>query len=75
MPHPARLAALQAIQQRQPLVCEATPPLAKIWASDVFTLGRMKHALPKDAYKAVRRVIRDGGKLDLDVADVVAQAM
>jgi len=75
MPHPARLAALQAIQQRQPLACEATPPLAKIWASDVFTLGRMKNALPKEAYKAVRKVIRDGGKLDLDVADVVAQAM
>ncbi|EAQ67945.1 glutamine synthetase/ type III [Synechococcus sp. RS9909] len=75
MPHPARLAALQAIQQRQPLACEATPPLAKIWASDVFTLGRMKNALPKEAYKAVRKVIRDGGKLDLEVADVVAQAM
>jgi glutamine synthetase len=75
MPHPARLAALQAIQQRQSLACEATPPLETIWACDVFTLGRMKHALPKEAYKAVRKVIRDGGKLDLGVADVVAQAM
>ncbi|MFM1901219.1 MAG: Glutamate--ammonia ligase [Cyanobacteriota bacterium] len=75
MPHPARLAALQAIQQREPMPCEPTPPLESIWASDVFTLQRMKNALPKEAYKAVRRVIRDGGKLDLDVADVVAQAM
>jgi len=75
MPHPARLAALQAIQQRQPMACSPTPALEKIWASDVFTLGRMKNALPKEAYKTVRRVIRDGGKLDLEVADVVAQAM
>ena len=75
MPHPARLAALQAIQQRQPIVCDPVEPLADVWASDVFTLTRMKSSLPKDAFKAVRRVIRDGGKLQLSVADVVAQAM
>ena len=75
MPHPARLAALQAIQQRRPLDCDPVEPLAEIWASDVFTLTRMKSSLPKDAFKAVRRVIRDGGKLQLQVADVVAKAM
>ena len=75
MPHPARLAALQAIQQRRPLECDPVEPLADVWASDVFTLTRMKRSLPKDVFKAVRRVIRDGGKLQLAVADVVAQAM
>ncbi|CAK23884.1 glutamine synthetase III [Synechococcus sp. CS-197] len=75
MPHPARLAALQAIQQRTPVDCAPAQPLEEIWASDVFTLARMKSALPKESYKAVRRVIRDGGRLDLAVADVVAQSM
>ena len=75
MPHPSRLAALQAIQQRKPMACVKTPSLEEIWASDVFTLARMKNALPKEAFKGVRRVIRDGGKLNLEVADAVAQAM
>ena len=75
MPHPSRLAALQAIQQRKPMACAKTPPIEEIWASDVFTLARMKNALPKEAFKVVRRVIRDGGKLNLEVADAVAQAM
>jgi len=75
MPHPSRLAALQAIQQRKPMVCDRTPALEEIWASDVFTLARMKNALPKEAFKVVRRVIRDGGKLNLEVADAVAQSM
>ena len=60
MPHPSRLAALQAIQQRKPMACETTPSLEEIWASDVFTLARMKNALPKEAFKVVRRVIREG---------------
>ena len=75
MPHPARLAALQAIRQRTAIDCAITPALDKIWAKDVFTLTRMKSVLPKSAFKAVRTVIQEGGDLDLSLADVVAEAM
>ncbi len=75
MPSPERFAALQSIQRRRPVAVVPTPALEKIWASDVFTLGKMKAALPKDAFKSIQRTIREGGKLDASVADVVAQAM
>jgi glutamine synthetase len=75
MPSAARLAALSTIQARQPV---STPPVQKldeIWAADVFTLSRMKAALPKDVFKSVQRTIQTGSKLDVSVANVVAQAM
>jgi glutamine synthetase len=75
MPSPQRLAALQVIQERKPV---ATPPLQtldELWASDVFTLDKMKAALPKDVFKSVQRTVREGSKLDVSVANVVAQAM
>ena len=75
MPSSQRFAALQQIQQRQPT---ATPPvqrLEEIWATNVFTLSKMKAALPKDTFKSVQRTIQSGGKLDVSVANVVAQAM
>ncbi|MEB3234128.1 MAG: glutamine synthetase III [Cyanobacteriota bacterium] len=75
MPSAARLQAYQQIQQR-PAVQTAPPEaLADLWASDVFTLERMKSALPKAVFKSIQRSIRDGSKLDLSVADTVAQAM
>ncbi len=75
MPSPQRFAALQQIQRRRPV---ATPPAASLedlWASDVFTLDRMKEVLPGRVYKSVRSTIEKGGKLDLSVANVVAEAM
>jgi glutamine synthetase len=75
MPSSQRFAALQQIQQRPPT---ATPPVQKleeIWATNVFTLTKMKAALPKDTFKSVQRTIQSGGKLDVSVANVVAQAM
>jgi glutamine synthetase len=75
MPSQQRLAALQQIQQRTPT---ATPPiqsLDEMWCSDVFTLDKMKAALPKEIYKSVQRTIKEGSKLDVSVANVVAQAM
>ncbi|HYP04161.1 MAG TPA: glutamine synthetase III, partial [Cyanobium sp.] len=75
MPSPQRFAALQQIQQRTPV---ATPPiqsLDELWCSDVFTLDKMKAALPKEIYKSVQRTIKEGSKLDVSVANVVAQAM
>jgi glutamine synthetase len=75
MPAPARLQAYQLIQARAAV---ATPPLEtleELWASDVFTLDRMKSALPKAVFKSIQRSIKEGSKLDTSVADTVAQAM
>ena len=46
-----------------------------IFASRVFTLGRMRERLPKTVYKEVRKVMEQGGELSLAAADVVAKAM
>lgn len=75
MPSTQRLAAIQTIQQRSPA---PTPPIQKLdelWASDVFSLDKMKAALPKEIFKSVQRTIKEGSKLDVSVANVVAQAM
>ncbi|MFN6337680.1 MAG: glutamine synthetase III [Cyanobacteriota bacterium] len=75
MPSPARLQAMQAVLERPPVPVDPAEPLEKIWASDVFGLDTMKSALPKDVFKSIQRSMRQGGKLDLSVADTVAQAM
>jgi glutamine synthetase len=41
----------------------------------VFSLDKMKSALPKAVFKSIQRSIREGSKLDASIADVVAQAM
>ncbi|MFM1812399.1 MAG: hypothetical protein RLZZ336_1337 [Cyanobacteriota bacterium] len=75
MPAPARLHAYDQILGRSPVSTAATAPLEELWASDVFTLERMKSALPKAVFKSIQRSIKEGSKLDLTVADTVAQAM
>ncbi len=47
----------------------------ELFASKVFTLGRMRERLPKGVYKEVVRVMDQGGELSLATADVVAKAM
>ena len=47
----------------------------EIFASKVFTFGKMKERLPKSVYKEVRKVMEEGGELSLAAADVVAKAM
>ena len=47
----------------------------EIFASKVFTLGKMKERLPKGVYKEVVKVMDQGGELPLATADVVARAM
>lgn len=39
-----------------------------IFASRVFTLGRMRERLPKTVYKEVRKVMEQGGELSLAAA-------
>ncbi len=47
----------------------------EIFASKVFTLGKMKERLPKNVYQEVKRVMNQGGELSPAAADVVAKAM
>lgn len=49
--------------------------ITELFASKVFNDSVMKARLPKDTYKAVKRAIDDGERLDLSVANVVANAM
>jgi len=41
----------------------------------VFSDHVMKHRLPNDIYEALQKTIQDGSKLDIHVADVVAEVM
>ncbi|MCH5279824.1 MAG: glutamine synthetase III [Lachnospiraceae bacterium] len=47
----------------------------EIFAKNVFTLGKMKERLPKDAFKEVKQVMDHGGELSMETANVVAKAM
>ena len=46
-----------------------------IYGSKVFNDSVMRQRLPKDTYKALRRTIKDGRALDLELANIVASAM
>ena len=75
MPTPARLQAYRQILERPAVGTPPLKPLEELWASDVFTLERMRAALPKAVFKSIQRSIKQGFKLDASVADTVAQAM
>ena len=47
----------------------------ELFASKVFTLGKMRERLPKGTFKEVKRVMEQGGELSLATADIVAKAM
>ena len=49
--------------------------LQELFGSMVFNENVMKSRLPHDTYKALKRTIARGKPLDLDVANVVANAM
>ena len=49
--------------------------LTSRFACKVFDLGTMRERLPKDTYKEMLRCIRNGKRLDIAVANVVANAM
>ncbi len=71
----ARIQAVQNITNRQPMPVSKPDSLANLWASDVFTLSKMKESLPKEVFKSVKKTIETGEALDVSVADVVALAM
>ena len=49
--------------------------VTEIFGSMVFNDHVMKERLPKETYKAMQETIRDGRRLDINVATVVANAM
>ncbi len=49
--------------------------VADIFGEDVFSDKVMQERLPKGVYKSLRRTIEDGTELDLETADVIAEAM
>ena len=71
----ARIQAVQNITNRQPMPVSMPDSLANLWASDVFTLSKMKESLPKEIFKSVKKTIETGEALDVSIADVVALAM
>ncbi len=71
----ARIQAVQNITNRQHTATTFPEPLSSLWASDVFTLAKMKESLPKEVFKSVKKTIETGAELDVSVADIVAAAM
>jgi glutamine synthetase len=71
----SRLQAIYQITNREPMPPKAPKRLEELWASDVFTLGKMQESLPKEVFKSVKKTIQTGQTLDISVADVVAVAM
>lgn len=49
--------------------------IEKLFATNVFTLGKMKERLPKDVFDEVKNVADFGGELSKKTADIVANAM
>ena len=76
--HPAREKAIQSIAAQPRLAGTfdfRNEKLDTVYGQNVFSLDKMEKRLPKGVFKSVRNVIENGGKLDNDVADIVASAM
>lgn len=54
---------------------EKKKSISEIFGSRVFNDAAMKKYLPKETYKAIRKVIDKGESLTLEQADIVAEAM
>jgi len=71
----SRFAAICQITDREILPPKTPSRLEELWATDVFTLNKMQACLPKDVFKAIKKTVQTGGKLDVSTAGVVAAAM
>lgn len=76
--HIARHDAIKAVTNyrptEQPLDFSKTPS-KELFGANVFSDNVMKQRLPEKVYKALRRTIEFGEKLDCSMADIVAAAM
>jgi len=50
-------------------------PIEDVFSTDVYTERAMQQRLPKDVFKKLQRTIKQGERLDPELADVVASAM
>lgn len=71
----SRFQAICQITDREVLPPKTPNRLEEMWAIDVFSLNKMQACLPKDVFKAIKKTVQSGGKLDVSVAGVVAAAM
>ena len=71
----SRLSAISQITNREKIAVKKPEALDKIWATDVFNLATMEHALNKSAFKAFKETVQSGAPLAPAVADMVAAAM
>ena len=49
--------------------------VTELFGCKVFNASVMRERLPKDIYKAMQKAIKDGKRLDINVANVVANSM
>jgi glutamine synthetase len=74
----SRMNAIEAVTNYKPIekpLSFSETPSKDLFGVNVFSDSVMKERLPKAVYKAIRRTIDDGEKLDISVADAVAVAM
>jgi len=74
----SRLNAVAAVTSYKPIekpLNFSETPSKDIFGVNVFSDSVMRERLPKAVYKAMRRTIDNGEKLDISVADAVAVAM
>jgi glutamine synthetase len=71
----SRFQAICQITERELLPPKTPSRLEELWATDVFTLSKMQACLPKEVFKAIKRTVQTGDKLDVSLAGVVAAAM
>ncbi|NEZ54377.1 glutamine synthetase III [Adonisia turfae] len=70
-----RIQAINQIIHWEPLPPKTPASLEEMWAENVFNLPKMKATLPKAVFKSIKKTIVTGEKLDLSIADAVANAM
>src|SRR5580658_9617489 len=73
-----RYAAIQSIataQQKLDLYDFKTTHAKDIFGINVFNEREQRNRLPKAAYKALQKTIKEGAPLDASIADAVAVAM
>ena len=74
----ARLNAIAAVTNYKatgPALDFSKTSASELFGANVFNDKVMQARLPKDVYKALRRTIDRGEKLDVSIADPVAVAM
>lgn len=74
----ARHDAIMAVTKYKPIekpLDFSKTPSKELFGSNIFSDAVMKKRLPEKVYKAMRKTIDQGAKLDVSVADVVAKAM